>query len=188
MEGQPSEAAAKAIAFANGLRKNTLLAGRRWAPWPGGAQQLAEVITRIDGIQQRLRTTMPEPPIVAAAIADLRAILEWTTYQTAGIATARALLFARKTRTFAERLGLLEDPAASLSILVDSEQSLIDNVAQKNSYMVTIAERHPHLALPPPLVDAASLIERATPPPPTGRLVLMQQLIKSAKRTPRNRK
>jgi hypothetical protein len=182
MDQQPAEAAAKAIAFANGLRKNAIVAGRRWAPWPGGQQQLAEIITRIDGIQQRLQNA-PDPAIVAVGIADLRAILEWTTYQTASVATARALLFARKTRSFAERFGLLEDPAASLAILVDSEQSLIANVAQKNGYMTTIAERHPHLALPPPLVNVASLEERATPPP-TGRLVLMQQLIKSAKRKP----
>jgi len=189
MQPSPGDAVAKALAFANGLRKNTTVAGRRWAQWPGGAADFATVLSRIDGIQARLQATPGAPDaasIVPAAIADLRAILEWTTYQSASIATARAVLVARKTRTFAERFGLLENGAPSLAILLESETSLIENVRTKNGYMESIAERHPHLQLPPPLVDVSTLTQ-TEPPRQPGRLVLMQQLIKSAKRNPRPR-
>jgi hypothetical protein len=188
---QPSagDAVAKALAFANGLRKNTITAGRRWAQWPGGAADLATVLARIGGIQGHLQATRNapvEPTVVPAAIADLRAILEWTTYQSASIATARAVLTARKTRTFAERFGLLEHGAPSLAILFESETALIDNVRTKNGYMQALANRHPHLQLPPPLVDLTALT-RTAPPNQTGRLILMQQLIKTTKRPPRPR-
>ncbi len=116
---------------------------------------------------------------VGACIADLRAILEWTTYQSAVLATARAVVFARKTRAFAERFGLLDDPAASLATLVDSEASLIENIRTRNGYMLALAERHPHLDLPAPLVDADRLA--VVTARKTGRLALMQQLLQSTK-------
>jgi len=179
-----SEAAAKALAFANGLRKNVATAGRRWSQWPGGANDLARVIACIDGIQQRL-AAVPDAEeegaaSVAAGISDLRAILEWTTYQSAGIATARALAVARKTRAFAERFGLLDDPAAGLSVLADSEESLIENVRSKNDYMQALAARNPQLDLPQPLVRIESLAPKAERK--TGKLDLIQQLLKSKKK------
>ncbi len=186
MTQQPStDTATRALAFANGLRKNTVLAGRRWAHWPGGGDQLAQIVTRIDGIARGLQAALNDPATANAAIADLRAILEWTTYQSASVATARAILVARKTRAFAERFGLFEDPTTTLAILIESEASLIENVRTKNGYMIALAERHPHLALPPPLVALATLTRR-DPPKPT-RIILMQQLIKSTTRKPLKR-
>jgi hypothetical protein len=180
---QSKDGAAKVIAFANGLRKNIAVAGRRWTQWPRGAADLAVVIARIDGIQERLKmplTADEADAAMAACLSDLRAILEWTTYQSASLATARALIVARKTRAFAERFGLLEDPAARLSVLVDSEGSLIENVRLKNEYMEAIAERNSHLELPRPLVIVESLMPKIEPK--TGKLALIQQLMKSAKR------
>jgi hypothetical protein len=182
MEQQSKDAVARAVAFANGLRKNILSSGKRWTAWPRGANDLAKVIACVDGIQYRLQRAVDAgegESAFAACIADLRAVLEWTTYQSASLATARAIVFARKTRTFAERFGLLDDPAASLAILVDSESSLIENVRTKNDYMTAIAERNPHLELPRPLVDVEHLsrpVDR-----PRGKLDLIQRLIKSAK-------
>jgi hypothetical protein len=176
---QSIDPAAKALAFANGLRKNTVTAGRRWSTWPRGAAQLAAVIERIDAIVERVRAT-PDEPTVAAAIADLRTILEWTTYQSASLATARALVLARKTRTFAERFGLFADGASNFAVLVDSEASLIENVRTKNGFMTELGARAPHLALPPPLVSHESLLPVAPKPP--GRLALIAQLTKSAKK------
>jgi hypothetical protein len=173
----PDDPAVKARAFAAGLRKNALTAGRRWTSWPGGAAHLATVVAAIDAIRARLDA--PDADI-AAGIGDLRAILEWTTYQSASLSTARALVFARKTRTFAEEFGLLDAGARSLSVLVDSESSLIENVRTKNGYMSALAARAPHLALPPPLVSAESLAPKPAKKP--GRLALIQQLTKSAKR------
>jgi hypothetical protein len=183
MEQNSTDAAARALAFANGLRKNTANAGRRWSQWPGGTNDLATVLARIDGIAQRLqalKTAQDAQPAIAECFAGLRAILEWTTYQSASVATARALLMARKTRTFAERFGLLEDPAARLSILTDSEASLIENVRTKNDYMAAIAARHPQLELPRPLVDVDGLAPKVEKAP--GKLALIQQLMKSAKK------
>jgi len=183
LEQKPVDAAAKALAFANGLRKNVAVAGRRWTQWPRGANDLARVVACIERIQQRLQqpATLAEgDAAVAACIADLRAVLEWTTYQSASLATARALIVARKTRTFAERFGVLDNPAARLSVLVDSEESLIENVRVKNDYMQAIAERHPHLELPQPLVSVESLAPKAERKP--GKLALIQQLMKSAKK------
>lgn len=184
MEQQSKDAAAKGLAFANGLRKSITVAGRRWSQWPGGANNLAAVITIVDGIGQRLQAAATSDEAgeasVTAAIADLRAVLEWTTYQSASVATARAVLVARKTRAFAERLNLIDDPATTLSGLVDSETSLMENVALKNDYMNTLAAKHPHLGLPKPLVNMESLapiIERKA-----GRLDLIQLLKKSAKK------
>jgi hypothetical protein len=57
---------------------------------------------------------------------------------------------------------------------------LIENVRTKNEYMEGLAERNPQLGLPPPLVRVESLaprIERKA-----GKLDLIQQLMKSAKR------
>jgi len=160
MEQPSADAIAKALAFANGLRKNTVTAGKRWAQWPGGADDLAVVIGCIDAIRQRLSSAAGSDegaPLVAGCIADLRAVLEWTTYQTSSLATARAVVFARKTRTYAERFGLLEAGAPSLAVLVDSEHSLIENIRTKNGYMEALAARHAHLALPPPLIDVEHL-------------------------------
>lgn len=184
MEQQSKDAAAKGLAFANGLRKSITVSGRRWAQWPGGATNLAAVIAIIDGIGQRLEAAPASEEegaaAVAAAITDLRAVLEWTTYQSASVATARAVLVARKTRAFAERLNLIDDPATTLSGLVDSETSLVENVALKNDYMNALAAKHPHLSLPPPLVNMENLapkIERKA-----GRLDLIQLLKKSTKK------
>jgi hypothetical protein len=182
MDQNASDAAAKAGAFANGLQKNIAVTGRRWSQWPGGADQLAHVIGCIDWIRQRLASAPGAEEgqaAVAACIADLRAILEWATYQSAALATARALGVARKTRVFAEQFGLLDNPAARLSVLVDSEESLIENVRTKNDYMQAIAERHPQLSLPRPLVSAESLAPKVEKKP--GRLDLIQQLKKGAK-------
>jgi hypothetical protein len=171
-----NDAAVKAVAFANGLRKSITTSGRRWAQWPGGANNLAAVVASIDGVGRRLHGGGE----VAACIADLRAILEWTQYQSASVATARALVTARKTRAFAQRFGILDNPAARLSVLVDSEESLIENVRTKNAYMVAIAERHPDIALPRPLVAPESLVPAVEKKP--GKLDLIAQLTKSAKK------
>jgi hypothetical protein len=188
MEQNSADAVAKAAAFANGLRKNVTVAGRRWAAWPGGARALAAVVACIDAILQRLLESRNAPDgaaTAAACIAELRVILEWTTYQSASLATARAVVFARKTRTLAERLGLLEESATSMTTLMDSEEALIDNVRTKNGYMLEIAERHAHLGLPRPIVDVADLspkVERRA-----GKLDFIQQLIKSTKVRPRKK-
>jgi hypothetical protein len=174
MEQQSNDAAAKALAFANGLRKNIAVTGRRWTAWPGGANDLAVVLACIDGIAQQLEQSP------AAGIADLRAILEWTTYQSASIATARALATARKTRAFAQRFGILNDPAARLSVLTDSEESLIENVRIKNEYMQALAARHPHLALPQPLVRLESLAPKVEKV--AGKLDLIQRLTAKKKK------
>jgi hypothetical protein len=183
MEQNSGDAAAKVFAFANGLQRNLAVSGRRWKQWPHGADDLAIVLACIDGVRQRLQqspSAQDDAATIAAAIADLRAILEWSTYQSTSIATARALIVARKTRTFAERFGVLDNPAARLSILVDSEESLIDNVRTKNDYMIAIAERHPRIGLPRPLVVVESLAAKIEKP--TGKLDLIQQLMKSTKR------
>jgi hypothetical protein len=183
LEQKSNDAAAKALAFANGLRKSVAVTGRRWTTWPGGANDLSTVIACIDGVVWRLQQAArieDGDAGVAACIADLRAVLEWSTYQSASIATSRALATARKTRAFAQRFGLLDDPAARLSILTDSEESLIENVRIKNAYMHDLAARHAHLALPPPLVRLESLapkVERKA-----GKLDLIQQLTKSTKK------
>lgn len=156
--------------------------GRRWAQWPGGARDLNAVVSCIDGVGQRLAVLQNSDEgdaAVAACVADLRAILEWSTYQSASIATARALLFARKTRAFADRLGIF-GPASTQSILdSDSESSLMENVQTKNDYMQALAQRHPHLGLPAPLVRPESLAPRPAKMP--GKLDLIQQLTKKKK-------
>jgi hypothetical protein len=182
MEHQMTAGVAKVVAFANGLRKNTAAAGARWTRWPRGARDVAMVIACIDGIRGRLQAAAAGgdgEAEVAACIADLRAILEWTTYQSANIATARAVVAARKTKAFAERFGLLDDPTAKLSILLDAEESLIGNVRTKNDYMTTLAARHPHLGLPRPLIDPIALAPKIDRKP--GKLALIQRLTQSSK-------
>jgi hypothetical protein len=182
---QQSKDAARAIAFANGLRKNIAGSGRRWSAWPRGANDLARVLAVIDGITERLHRALDiavDAATIPSCITDLRTVLEWNTYQSASLATARAVIVARRTRAFAERFGVLNDPAANLSILVDSEDSLIENVVTKNDYMNALSQRHPHLALPAPLVDLRNLAP--SNPKPAGRLDLIRQLKDSAK-TPR---
>jgi hypothetical protein len=169
------------LAFAGGLRKSVATSGKRWAQWPGGAGDLAVLLSIVEQIQQRLQSAAEDDEAaVAAGIADLRAILEWTTYQSVSIQTARALQMARKTRDFAERFGLLDNPAARLSVLVDSEESLLENVQTKNDYMRALAAKHPHLGLPEPLVKPASLAPKVKRQP--SRLELIAQLKKSAKK------
>jgi hypothetical protein len=183
VEQKSSDPYAKAIAFANGLRKSVAASGRRWSQFPGGANDLAAVVAAIDGVAQRLQSTPEgdegEAPL-ALCIAELRAILEWTTYQSGSIATAKALATARKTRAFAQRFGLLDDPAAGLAVLTDSEEWLIENVRLKNEYMETLARKYPHLELPRPLVRLESLAPKVEKKP--GKLDLIQQLTKSAKK------
>jgi hypothetical protein len=183
MEQPPPDQVAKTLAFAQGLRKSISTSGRRWAQWPRGANDLATVIACIDAIAQRVRaaaTGGEAEAVVAASFAELRAVLEWSTYQSAAIATARALVMARKTRAFVERFGLLDDLSTTLSTLVDSETSLIENVQTKNGYMTALAERYPNLGLPQPLVDAQSLAPKPERKP--GMLDLITQLRKSAKK------
>jgi hypothetical protein len=176
-----TDAATRASAFANGLRKSVATSGRRWAQWPGGAGDLAVVLAIIEQVAHRLQTAAEDDEAaVAAAIGDLRAILEWTTYQSVSIQTARALQTARKTRDFAERFGLLDNPAARLSVLIDSEESLLENVHTKNEYMRELAAKNPHLGLPGPLVKEASLAPQPARKP--SRLDLIAQLKKSAKK------
>ena len=131
------------------------------------------------GCRQRPRGE-EDGALLAQCIAELRAILEWTTYQSASIATAKALATARKTRAFAQRFGLLDDPAAGLGVLMDSEESLIENVRVKNDYMATLAQKYPHLDLPRPLVRLESLAPKVEKK--AGKLDLIQQLTKSAKK------
>lgn len=185
-EQTPAAAAARAAAFGNGLRKNVSSAGRRWAQWPTGPHVHAEILACIDFIGERLRTATAAPDgivEITACIADLRAILEWTTYQNGALATARALLFARKTSAFARRFNLFDERTPSLAILVDSEESLLESVQTRNGYMRAIAEQHPNLLLPDPIVDVASLAPKIERPP--TKLALIAQLMQSKKRTPR---
>jgi hypothetical protein len=181
-EQSSADAGAKALAFANGLRKSVLAGARRWSAWPGGSTDIARVIACIEQIQQRARAAANAADAtaqVAACVADLRAVLEWSTYQSASITTARALLSARRVRAFAKHLGLIETRTSGLALLADSEESLIEHVRTKNSYMAALAAAHPHLELPPPLIDPGRLAPPVEKPP--NRLALIQQLRASAK-------
>jgi hypothetical protein len=184
MEQQPGEARSKALAFANGLRNNALAAGRRWSAWPGGSDDLATVVACIDQIRQRLAVAPAAggAELIAACIADLRVVLEWTTYQSASLSTARALLFARKVRAFTKRLGLVDERTSGLAVLADSDESLIENVRTKNGYMIALAARCPHLELPQPLVNA----DRLAPPAATApnKFALIRQLRAAVKAKP----
>jgi hypothetical protein len=182
MEQQAAGAGARAVAFANGLRKSTAASGRRWLAWPGGAAQLAAVIACIDCIAERLRagaSAGDDDPTIPAAVADLRAVLEWTTYQSAALAVARALIVARRTRAFVERFGLLDGRSSGLDVLSDADTPLIESVRTRNGYMLDLAQRYPHIGFPPPLVTPRALVRPASPKP--GRLALIQALLQSSR-------
>jgi hypothetical protein len=180
-EQSAGDASAKALAFANGLRKSVLAGARRWSAWPGGSNDLARVIACIEQIQQRIRaavTAQDATAQIAACIADLRAVLEWTAYQSSSITTARALLSGRRVRLFAARLGLIEARTSGLALLADSEEALIGNVQTKNTYMIAIAAKHAHLDLPAPLVDTGRLTAKGSKAP--SRLDFIARLRASA--------
>ena len=135
----------------------------------------------IEQVAQRLQTTGEDDEAgVLPAIANWRRSSSGRRIQSVSIQTARALQTARKTRDFAERFGLLDNPAARLSVLVDSEESLLENVHNKNEYMRELAAKNPHLGLPEPLVKEASLAPKPARKP--SRLDLIAQLKKSAKK------
>lgn len=171
MQAHPSDDVAKALLFANGLRKNVANAGRRWSAWPGGGEHLARVLACIEAIAHNVAAP--------TAVADLRAVLEWSTYQSAALATARALLVARRTRSFVERFALLSPTATPVAALEAADEALVADVRTRNGYMTALAERHPHLGLPRPLVSAEMLAPRPVPKP--GRLALIRTLTESAK-------
>jgi hypothetical protein len=175
MQVHPSDAVAKTLLFANGLRKNVAAAGRRWTAWPGGTAHLACVLACID----RIAHDAGEP----AAVAGLRTVLEWTTYQSAALATARALLTARRMRSFVERFHLLDPAATPVAALEAADEALVADVRTRNGYMTALAQRHSHLGLPPPLVSADSLVRRPAPAP--GRLALIKKLTQQTPRLPR---
>lgn len=110
-------------------------------------------------------------------MADLRAVLEWTTYHAASLAASRALVAARRTRLLSNRLGLLDDHDAPLLALADAERSLIEAVREKNGALGALVQRHPDLALPPPLVTPELL--EMPPARPRGRLAMIQALKRS---------
>ncbi len=88
---EPGATAAKAVALANGLRKNVVSTARRWSAWPRGAEQFGALVACIERIRERAtqaRAANDEPAAVAC-MADLRAVLEWTTYHAASLAAAR---------------------------------------------------------------------------------------------------
>lgn len=176
MEQTPVDPAARALAFANGLRKNVLTTGNRWKQWPRGERDLAAVVSQIDAIVARLRAPSAQDAAErAACFAELRAILEWTTYQSTALATARALAAARRTRSLGRRFGILT-PAAD-AYLADSDESLIATVRTQNGYMTLLQERYPQLRFPRPLVTPESLV--LPPEKPPGRLDLIRQLTKT---------
>jgi hypothetical protein len=169
------------IAFANGLRKNVLANGNRWTAWPGGANALATIVACIEDRRLRLTATLASndaDPDVATCIADLRAILEWTTYQSGALKTAQAITVARKTRRLAERIGIVTQSATPGSIIGnDSEESLMENVRTRNGYLRALAARTPHIAFPEPIIEADALIPKRTATPPS-KLALIQKLKK----------
>ncbi|MBV8600759.1 MAG: hypothetical protein JO359_04235 [Candidatus Eremiobacteraeota bacterium] len=182
---QSTNAVGGAAALASGLRKTLTAAEKRWTQWPTGANDLAKVADAVEGIRQRLAAaaTADDPSSVAAScIDDLRAVLEWMTYQSQTIATAQALAVARKTRRFVERFGV---GAATPGIvaLFDSEPSIIESIRTRNAAMIAIAGRHEHLALPAPLIDPGRLVEPVRRKP--SRLDFIQRLRKAAKESQR---
>jgi hypothetical protein len=171
--------AAKADALANGLRKSVLAGARRWAAWPHGTERLGVLVTCIDRIRQRVAQAHAANDELAAAtcMADLRAVLEWTTYHAASLAAARAVVVARRTRVLSRHLELLADGAAPLLALAEAERSLIETIREKNACMRTLAQRHPDLPLPQPLA-APERFETAPARPPS-RLAMIQALKRS---------
>jgi hypothetical protein len=176
---QSGATAAKADALANGLRKSVLSTARRWAAWPRGAEQFGALVTCIDGIRLRVAQARAANDDFAAAtcMADLRAVLEGTTYHAASLAAARALVAARRTQLLSRRLGLLEEQAAPLLALAEAERPLIASIREKNAFMIALARRHPDLGLPQPL--AAPELFEMPPARPPGRLAMIQALKRS---------
>lgn len=172
----PGAIAAKANALANGLRKSVMSTARRWAAWPRSAEQFGALVTCIDGIRQRVAQARAEDDELAAAtcMADLRAVLEWTTYHAASLAAARAVIAARRMRVLSRNLGLLDDFAAPLLALAEAERSLIETIREKNGHMRALAQRNPGVALPQPLVTPQML--EVPPGRPPSRLALIQVL------------
>lgn len=150
-----------------------LAAARRWAAWPRGREDLARVLDAIEAIRRR---PAHDPSTVNEALADLRAVLEWTTYQSASLAAARTIAVARRTRSLTRVLGMLDEQAVPLQRLAAAEDALLEQMRERNGYMRSIAERRPHLALPPPLVTPEMLA--LAPPRPPSRLALIQLLRK----------
>jgi hypothetical protein len=182
MEQKP-DPAVRALAFASGLRKNVLANGNRWKQWPRGERNLAGLVAKIDAIAARLRVLPPEhaEADLAACFAELRAILEWATYQSTALATVRTLNAARRTRSLGRRFGILTPDADAY--LADSDESLIATVRAQNGYLETLRTRYPTLEFPRPLVAPESL--SLPPERPPGRLDLIQRLMKS--RRPRKK-
>lgn len=168
---------ASASALANGLRRKALAAAQRWAAWPRGAEHHARLIAIVDELRQRAAR---DPASVDAVVADLRAVLEWMTYQSTSLAAARTIVVARRTRALSHTFGLVPDDATPLQRLVDAEPGLLEHVRERNTYMAGIAAQRPHLALPPPLITPEML---AAPPerPPT-RLALIARLRNTLKK------
>ena len=73
-----------------------------------------------------------------------------------------------------------EVKAGQILVEIDTTISASERDRLKNDYMQAIAERHPHLELPQPLVSVESLAPKAERKP--GKLALIQQLMKSAKK------
>jgi hypothetical protein len=140
------------------------------------------VLAALGAVQQRVAAAQraEDDAALEACVADLRALLEWTTYQSQSVATARAATATRRARTYAERLGLLGERDAILGNLGDAESSLIASVREKSGYMRALAARNRHLELPAPLISADALVEQPAKPP--GRLALVQALRQTAKR------
>jgi hypothetical protein len=185
MQGPLGDPAAKAVALATGLRKNVTAVARRWSQWPGGAQQAATIAAILEGIRLRIDAARDEAAL-AQCMADLRAVLEWTTYQSASLRTARAAINARRTQTMIERLGLVQSASTGIPALAASESALIESVGTTNGYMLAIAERAPHLGFPRPLVPVESLARR-TERRRSGRLGLIQLLSASARERSKRR-
>jgi hypothetical protein len=175
--------AAKAVALANGLRKSVLATARRWAAWPRGAQQFGVLVGCIERTQQRAAQARAAKDELAAAacMADLRVLLEWTTYHAASLATARGVVIARRTRVLSRRLGLFDDRDAPLLALAAAEDPLIEKLREKNASMRALAQQRPDLGLPQPLVSPEML---ALPPVhPPSRLALIQALKRASERS-----
>ena len=162
---------AGASALANGLRRNALAMARRWAAWPRGAEHHARLIAILDELRQR---AVRDPASADDVVADLRAVLEWLTYQSTSLLAARTVVVARRTRALSHAFGLAPDDAAPLRRLADAEPGLLEHVRERTTYMARIAAQRPHLALPPPLVAPEML---AVPPERApSRLALIARL------------
>ena len=86
-------------------------------------------------------------------------ILEWSTYQSAAITGTRLarLLFARKTRSFVERLGLL-DSATTQAILTTRLRGIVDRGQSTNQERPRRRRQATRSSnCPPPLVRGRKL-------------------------------